>query len=255
VSTATTPTYIDHREVSFMVLPRQGDSSQVQYIATAAGVIGGSTTSNPTFDHATGPKPANYNRAGRVGTAAISSLAGDMPSPAIGAPVTAYDSRQRFQIIAGIRDAIAAGQFGMGLCQDVPAWTNAIEPDVHDNCFFLGARSDQATMRIIKNDGSGTADSATNLGASFPSNSADLHLYKLDLLLQSVGGVCSILWKATELISGATAQGTETTDIPVGNFVNLRPFWCRGSANTATIPSAAVVCIRAGSFCDFTTPF
>jgi hypothetical protein len=66
---------------------------------------------------------------------------------------------------------------------------------------------------MMFNDGTATA-TKVDLGASFPVPTVDrTSIYKLELYSPK-GTTQSVQWRVTDLVSGAVATGTQTTDLP-----------------------------------------
>ena len=99
-----------------------------------------------------------------------------------------------------------------GLANTVVAPTD-VEPSTVINCVFMGWDAADANIQIMHNDGVGTC-TKINLGASFPVPTVDRSaLYEL-ALFSPKGTTQSVNWLVTDLISGATASGTISTDMP-----------------------------------------
>ncbi len=88
-----------------------------------------------------------------------------------------------------------------------------VEPSTTLNCICMGWDAADANIQIMTNDATGTC-TKTDLGAAFAVPTTDrTALYELSLYSPK-GTTQSVAWMATNLISGATASGTITTDLP-----------------------------------------
>jgi hypothetical protein len=88
-----------------------------------------------------------------------------------------------------------------------------VEPSTTINCIFMGWDAADANIQIMTNDGVGTC-TKTDLGAAFTVPTTDrTALYELSLYSPK-GTTQSVAWLVTNLVSGATASGTITTDMP-----------------------------------------
>ncbi len=88
-----------------------------------------------------------------------------------------------------------------------------VNPSTLTNICGMGWDSGDANIQFMHNDGSGTA-TKIDLGTSFPRPNVDLtSVYEVALFARP--GTTQILeYAVTDLVSGATATGTITTDIP-----------------------------------------
>lgn len=88
-----------------------------------------------------------------------------------------------------------------------------VEPSTTTLCVGMGWDAADTNIQIMCNDGSGTC-TKTDLGASFPRPTANrTALYEL-ALYNPKGTTASLSWLVTDLVSGATASGNITTDLP-----------------------------------------
>jgi hypothetical protein len=88
-----------------------------------------------------------------------------------------------------------------------------VNPSTLTNICGMGYDAADANIQFLHNDGSGAA-TKIDLGASFPKPNADLaSVYEIALFARS--GPTQILgYEVTDLVSGAVATGTVTTDLP-----------------------------------------
>ena len=104
------------------------------------------------------------------------------------------------------------------------------------NCIGIGSDSADTNLQVFYNDGTGTA-SKIDLGANFPANrtagSALTTVYSIELF--NAPNTTSVLYRVTNKETGAIAQGTLSSDLPLGtqglNFFASR---CMGAGVTNT---------------------
>ena len=100
--------------------------------------------------------------------------------------------------------------FGMSNITSAP--TDA-EPSTGVSNVFMGWDAADANVQMMTNDAVGTC-TKVDLGAAFAVPTADrTALYELSLFSPR-GLTQSVVWMVTDLVSGATASGTITTDLP-----------------------------------------
>lgn len=88
-----------------------------------------------------------------------------------------------------------------------------VEPSTTASCVAMGWDAADANVQMFFNDASGNC-TKVDLGASFPVPSADrTTFYRLDLF-SPPGTTQSVQWRVTDMVSNATASGTQTTDLP-----------------------------------------
>lgn len=99
-----------------------------------------------------------------------------------------------------------------GLWASTAASTD-VQPSTLTNAVGLGFDAADANLQIFTNDNTGTA-TKTDLGASFVVPTTDrAKVYELALFAPPNGS--SITYEATDLVTGAVATGTLSTDLPV----------------------------------------
>lgn len=174
--------------------------------------------------------------------AAVSRLAGNRgPTPGAAtsmffAPAAGVAYGWKVRIMGSIADAIAAGQFGLGMHSVNPAWSNVSEPSAMVNCVFLGADSGDSQLTIMHNDGSGTCTKvALNGGSGFPNNTNATDLYAVEIEWRSNGTTDVLTYRAENMITSLIVSGTISSNKPAAG-TPMSWFAGRGSANTATTP-------------------
>lgn len=104
-----------------------------------------------------------------------------------------------------------------------------VNPSTLVNMVGIGCEAGATTLSIYTNDGSGTA-SEVSLGANFPSQTLSADVY--ELILYCTPNATSINYEVTNLSSGASSQGTLTTQLPA-NTQLLSPHFWRNNGTTA----------------------
>lgn len=142
--------------------------------------------------------------AGFRGTAPIATVGG------AAAGVGGFAFVGRWGPAIGVATATERAFFGLANVTIAPT---DVDPSTQTNCIFMGWDSANSNIQLMHNDGSGTCTSI-NLGAAFPRPTVDrANLYEL-WLESPKGPTQSVDWIVTDLISGAVASGTITTNLP-----------------------------------------
>jgi hypothetical protein len=114
-----------------------------------------------------------------------------------------------------------------------------VEPSSLTNSLGMGWDAADTNIQLLTNDGSGTC-SKTDLGASFPVPTTDrTSLYELSMYSPR-GTTQSVGWLVTDLVSGATASGTLTTNLP-GTSLLLAPRGWVSVGGTSSVIGMALV--------------
>lgn len=163
-------------------------------------------------------------------------------------------NRQRFVLIGGIGDALGAGnRFFMGIAGSY--FGNASqEPAGNFTGWKMGigcSSTDTGNLRFITAPESGSGTSV-DLGASFPiPTAADQAIYRLeiDYFVAADAGGRRFEWRLTELISGATASGSNSSVLPTDTATTRYSAGMqRGTAGTAGAAVLTFYGIAAGLF-------
>ena len=96
-----------------------------------------------------------------------------------------------------------------------------VEPSTSVNCIAMGWDAADTNIQIMTNDAVGTC-TKTDLGASFPVPTADRTALYSPRMFSPRGATQTVNWLVTDMVSGATASGTTTTDLP-GTTTLLAP--------------------------------
>ena len=110
----------------------------------------------------------------------------------------------------GVATATNRAFFGLAAVTSAPS---DVEPSTVVSCVFMGWDAADTNIQMMTNDATGTC-TKVDLGASFPVPATDrTALYELAMYAPK-GTAQSVAWLVTDLVSGATASGTITTDLP-----------------------------------------
>ncbi|MFN3992549.1 MAG: DUF2793 domain-containing protein [Tabrizicola flagellatus] len=114
-----------------------------------------------------------------------------------------------------------------------------VNPSTLTNICGMGWDSGDANIQFIHNDGTGAA-TKIDLGASFPRPTVDrTALYEIALFAPP--GTTQILdYEVVDLVSGAVATGTVTTDLPSTTTL-LTPWSCFSVGGTSSVIGMAVI--------------
>ena len=135
----------------------------------------------------------------------------------------------------GIESFQATCRMFMGLYSAAADIAN-VNPSTLLNMVGIGFDSSQTTLRLLRNDGSGTA-TAVDLGAGFPTTGSQI-LYELILSAEPNGS--EIRYRVERLNSGDLAEGVLTTDLPVATQFLTPHFWLNNGTTAAAVELAVV---------------
>jgi hypothetical protein len=136
-----------------------------------------------------------------------------------------YIARWGMAVVDGTNGALAVGMFSTA-----SALTASAEPSAQTSCIFIGKETGDTNLSIFCNDGSGTC-TKTDLGASFPGNTANTDMYETRFFAEPNGG--GVYWSCHNLITDALTEGYLTTDIPPATTLLAPQIW--GSTRTSTV--------------------
>lgn len=109
-----------------------------------------------------------------------------------------------------------------------------VEPSSQTNGIWMGWDAADTNIQIMCNDGTATA-TKVDLGASFPVPTVDrTSIYKLDLYSPK-GTTQSVQWRVTDMVSGAVATGTQTTDLPATSTLIAPKVWMSVGGTSSVI--------------------
>jgi hypothetical protein len=187
-----------------------GADTQMGLVISAAGTA---TTENVAT---TNLHTYMRRRSWRVTTASTTAVAGirggalqfTLGGPAAG--LGGFHLIWRWGPATGVSNASHRAFVGMLASTGVPT---DINPSTLLNMCGMGYDLADTNIHFMHNDGTGTA-TKINLGASFPKPNADLtSVYELALFARP-GTTQALTYEVTNLVSGAVATGTVTTDLP-----------------------------------------
>ena len=151
-----------------------------------------------------------------VTTAATTAIAGfrstitTVTAGGPGAGLGGFAFVGRWGPATGVATTTSRAFFGLAAVTSAPT---DVEPSTAVSCVFMGWDAADTNIQIMFNDAAGTC-TKTDLGAAFAVPTTDRSaLYEL-ALYSPKGTTQSVAWLVTDLISGATASGTITTNLP-----------------------------------------
>jgi hypothetical protein len=109
-----------------------------------------------------------------------------------------------------------------------------VNPSTLTDIIGIGFDSGQTTMRVLYNDAAGAA-SAIDLGANFPSNSAQ-EFY--ELMLSAEPGGSEVRYRVERLNTGHIAAGTISTDLPAAGTFLTPHLWGNNGTTAAAVQIA-----------------
>lgn len=107
-----------------------------------------------------------------------------------------------------------------------------VEPSTMTNCVMMGWDAADTNIQIMHNDASGTC-TKVDLGASFPVPTVDrTHLYEMALFSHK-GTTQSVEWRVKNILTGAIASGTITTNLPsTSEFLGMYGYAAAGGTSS-----------------------
>jgi Flp pilus assembly pilin Flp len=141
----------------------------------------------------------------------------------------------RVRIRFGTESALAQQRAFIGLCNQLNTTFGNANPSTFTDLVGFSYDSAATNWSTITNDNAGSATTAS-LGASFPVDATTL--YEIELI--AAPNASSIDWKITNLSSGASSNGTFSSDLP-RNSVFLNPQLWINNGTTATAAKLSVV--------------
>lgn len=207
-----------------------GADSQVGLVVSA---VGTATTENVAT---TNLHTYMRRRSWRVTTAATTAVAGVRGNAlqwtlgGTAAGLGGFHLVWRWGPATGV--ATATHRAFVGMRNSIAAPTDVNPSSITSMC-GMGYDNGDANIQFMHNDGSGTA-TKIDLGAGFPKPNADLtSVYEIALF--SPPGTTSVLnYEVTNLVSGAVATGTITTDLPTTSTL-LTPYSYMSVGGTSSV--------------------
>ncbi len=216
-----------------------GNGTGVSQFAMAMASAGTATTANVATTN-------NYTMMRRVeylittaATTAIASLRGAFAQFSVGgtgAGRGGFFATWRWGTATGMATTTHRGFAGMSAATGAPT---DVEPSSRVNTFGMGWDAADANIQFMHNDGSGVA-TKIDLGASFPVPTVD-RANAYDITLFSPPGTTqSVSYEITNLIDGAVATGTVTTDLPSTSTL-LNPVLAVSVGGTSSVIGIGVI--------------
>ena len=129
--------------------------------------------------------------------------------------------------------ATATNRAFCGLTVNSAAPTD-VEPSTQTLAVGMGWDAADANIQMMCNDALGTC-TKVDLGASFAVPTADrAALYRLEMFSPK-GTAQSVQWRVTDLVSGAGAQGMQTTDLPAATLLLVPRGWMSVGGTSSVI--------------------
>lgn len=221
-----------------MFLPNGNGTAGTQWGVSYSSNGTATTASVATTNHYTYARKIEY----LVTTASATAVAGfrgaalqwTLGGPSAG--LGGFHSIYRWGPATGVATATTRAFAGMRGSTAVPS---DVDPSTLTNICGMGWDSGDANIQFLHNDGSGTA-TKIDLGASFPRPTVDRSsLYEIALFAPP--GTPQILhYEVIDLVSGASASGSVTTDIPAATQL-LTPYSYFSVGGTSSVIGMAVI--------------
>ncbi len=176
---------------------------------TALTVLGTATTANVAVTNALTRQKRVEWLVTTASTTAVASFRNTLTQWTIGGTTGGFFYVCRWAPSTGLTNSSHRAFCGMGL----NAAPTDVNPSTRLNNVGMGWDSADTQVQMMHNDGSGTATKIA-LGAGFPKPSTDRSVAYELAMFSPPGASGTIHYEVTELISGAVATGTITTDIP-----------------------------------------
>lgn len=187
-----------------------GDGTGVTLLGTTAlTVLGTATTASTATTNALTRQKRVEWLVTTASTTAVASFRNTLTQWTIGGTTGGFFYVCRWAPSTGLTNSSHRAFCGMGL----NAAPTDVNPSTRLNNVGMGWDSADTQVQMMHNDGSGTATKIA-LGAGFPKPSTDRSVAYELAMFSPPGASGTIHYEVTELISGAVATGTITTDIP-----------------------------------------
>lgn len=223
------PSFSRNKMGLFMPAGNGGADSQVGVVISATGTATSETVATTNLH--------NYmrRRSWRVTTASTSAVAGvrggalQWTLGGTAAGLGGFHMVWRWGPATGVATATHRAFVGM---RNATAAPTDVNPSTITNMCGMGYDAADTNVQFLHNDGSGTA-TKIDLGASFPKPNVDLTSVYEVALFAPPGTTQSLSYEVTNLVSGAVATGTVTTDIPTtSTLLNLYGYMSVGGTSS-----------------------
>lgn len=224
------PTFARNKMGLFMPAGNGGADSQMGFVVTAAGTA--------TAENVATTNLHNYmrRRSWRITTASTTAVAGlrggalQWTLGGTAAGLGGFHLVWRWGPATGVATATHRAFVGM---RNTTAAPTDVNPSTQTNICGMGYDSADTNIQFMHNDGAGTA-TKIDLGASFPKPNVDLTSVYEIAMFSPPGTTQSLSYEVTNLVSGAVATGTVTTDIPTTSTL-LNPFGYMSVGGTSSV--------------------
>ncbi len=224
------PTFARNKMGLFMPAGNGGADSQIGLVVTAAGTA--------TAENVATTNLHNYmrRRSWLVTTAATTAVAGlrggalQWTLGGTAAGLGGFHMVWRWGPATGVATSTHRAFVGM---RNTTAAPTDVNPSTQTNICGMGYDAADANIQFMYNDGSGTA-TKVDLGASFARPNADRTSVYEVALFSPPGTTQSLSYEVTNLVSGAVATGTVTTDLPTTSTL-LNPFGYISVGGTSSV--------------------
>lgn len=139
--------------------------------------------------------------------------------------------RCRFDFAVADGAAVANSRCFFGLYTATTAIGN-VNPSTLQQMVGVGADAGDINLSIMCNNALATANKVS-LGASFPAQTLAADFYSLTLI--ALPGSTSFDYKVTNIVTGAVASGTITTNVPAPSSFLTPQFWRNNGATAAAV--------------------
>jgi hypothetical protein len=229
--------HFGRNKIGLFLPPGNGGTVTNMGITTAA--TGGSTTANVAT---TNLHTLMRRQEWLVTTAATTAVAGFRGAALqwlVGGPAAGqggFHMVMRWGPATGVATATHRAFCGMRNSTAAPTDVN---PSTLTNICGMGYDAADTNIQFMHNDGSGTA-TKIDLGAGFPKPNADRTAVYEIALFAPPGTTQALSYEVTNLVSGAVATGTVTTDLP--STTTLLTFWSMISVGgTSSVTGIAIM--------------
>jgi hypothetical protein len=205
-----------------------GADTQMGLVVTATGTASGENVATTNLH--------NYMRrrswAAAASTTAVVGIRGAALQFTIGGPsagLGGFHMVWRWGPSTGVSNA--SHRAFVGMRNSIAAPTD-VNPSTLTQICGMGYDTADANIQFMHNDGTGTA-TKIDLGAGFPKPNADrTSVYEIALFARP-GTTQSVTYEVTNLVSGAVATGTVTTDLPsTTTLINPYSYMSVGGVNS-----------------------
>jgi Protein of unknown function (DUF2793) len=224
------PTFARNKMGLFMPGGNGATDSQVGMVFTA---VGTATTENVATTNLHTYMRRRSWRVTTASTTAVAGLRGTHLQFTLGGPsagLGGFHLVWRWAPATGVATATHRAFAGMRGSASAPTDVN---PSTQTSVCGMGYDAADTNIQFMHNDASGTA-TKIDLGASFPKPNVDLASVYEIALFAPPGTTQSLSYEVTNLVSGAVATGTITTDLPTTTAL-LAPYGYISVGGTSSV--------------------